>query len=190
MSRIGKQPITLPSGVEVNQAEGKLSVKGPKGTLSQPVPSVLDINVDDGVLTVVRNEESREARSQHGLVRTLIGNMVEGVTNGYRRQLDISGVGYRAQLAGTNLNLSLGFSHPVVVEPRDGIAFEVGMDTNTRSPFIIVTGIDKQIVGQTAAEIRGLKKPEPYKGKGIRYHGEVIRRKAGKSGKAGGKGKK
>lgn len=187
MSRIGKLPITLPQGVAVKQEDGTVSVTGPKGTLSQPVPPVLNVEVAEGVLTVTRKDDSREARSQHGLMRTLINNMVVGVTNGYRRQLDISGVGYRAQLAGANLNLSLGFSHPVVVEPRPGITFEVGMDTNTRSPFIVISGIDKQVVGQTAAEIRSLKKPEPYKGKGIRYHGEVIRRKAGKT---AGKGKK
>jgi large subunit ribosomal protein L6 len=190
MSRIGKQPITLPSGVEIMRENGTVSVKGPKGTLAQTVSPLLDVEIKEGVLSVTRKEDTKEARAQHGLIRTLIANMVQGVTDGYVKQLDISGVGYRAQLQGTNLQLALGFSHPVIVEPREGVAFEVGMDTNTRSPFIKVSGIDKQLVGQTAAEIRALKKPEPYKGKGIRYHGEVVRRKAGKSGKAGGKGKK
>lgn len=191
MSRIGKQPVALPAGVEVTQKDGTVAVKGPKGSLSQPVPQILNVAVDGGVLTVTRVNDSQEARAQHGLIRTLIANMVKGVTDGFVKHLDISGVGYRAQLQGTTLHLALGFSHPVLVEPRPGITFEVGMDTNTRSPFISVSGIDKQMVGQQAAEIRGLKKPEPYKGKGIRYRGEVIRRKAGKAGKAGGgKGKK
>jgi len=190
MSRIGKQPITLPSGVDVSRQNGSVSVKGPKGTLVQSISPLLEVGVEEGVLTVSRANDTKEARAQHGLVRTLISNMVTGVTEGYVKQLDISGVGYRAQLQGSNLQLALGFSHPVIVTPREGITFEVGVDTNTRSPFIKISGIDKQLVGQTAAEIRSLKKPEPYKGKGIRYHGETIRRKAGKSGKAGGKGKK
>jgi len=190
MSRIGKQPIALPSGVEVKQENGSLAVKGPKGTLTQPVPALLNINVDGGTLTVSRENDSQEARAQHGLVRTLVANMVKGVTDGFSKTLDISGVGFRAQKNGENLQLALGFSHPVIVTPRDGISFEVGQDVNTRAPFITVNGIDKQMVGQTAAEIRALKKPEPYKGKGIRYRGEQIRRKAGKSAKAGGKGKK
>ena len=191
MSRIGKQPITLPAGVEVTQQDGILAVKGPKGALSQPVPDVLNVKVDSGIITVARTVESTQARAQHGLIRTLIANRVKGVTEGFSKNLDISGVGYRASLQGTTLHLALGFSHPVIVEPRPGITFETGMDTNTRSPFIVVLGIDKQLVGQQAAEIRGLKKPEPYKGKGIRYRGEIIRRKAGKAGKAGGgKGKK
>ena len=191
MSRIGKQPIALPAGVEVTQQDGVVAVKGPKGALSQPIPAVLNVKVETGTLTVVRAVESTQARAQHGLIRTLIANMVKGVTEGFSKHLDISGVGYRASLQGTTLHLALGFSHPVIVEPRPGIMFETGMDTNTRSPFIVVSGIDKQLVGQQAAEIRGLKKPEPYKGKGIRYRGEIIRRKAGKAGKAGGgKGKK
>ncbi|HEY3267367.1 MAG TPA: 50S ribosomal protein L6 [Armatimonadota bacterium] len=191
MSRIGKVPIALPAGVDVSQQDGSITVNGPKGSLNQPVPAVLNIAIADGSVVVTRVDDSQLARAQHGLIRTLVANMVKGVTDGYTRQLDISGVGYRAQLAGVDLQLSLGFSHPVIVKPRPGISFEVGMDTNTRSPFIKISGIDKQLVGQQAAEIRGLKKPEPYKGKGIRYQGEVIRRKAGKSGKAGGgKGKK
>lgn len=190
MSRIGKKPITLPQGVEVIRENGSVTVKGAKGSLSQALPPQVDLQVKEGTIEVSRTDDSREARAQHGLIRTLIANMVEGVTNGYVRQLDISGVGYRAQLTGTDLTLALGFSHPVIVKPREGITFEVGQDTNTRSPFIKVIGIDKQMVGQQAAEIRSLKKPEPYKGKGIRYQGEVVRRKAGKSGKAGGKGGK
>jgi large subunit ribosomal protein L6 len=190
MSRIGKMPIALPSGVEITQQDGSVTVKGPKGTLTQAVPAIVKLEQADGNLTVTRAEETQQARAQHGLIRTLIANMVQGVTEGFSKQLDISGVGYRAAVAGTDLNLSLGFSHPVVVKPREGITFETGLDTNTRSPFIKIIGINKQIVGQQAAEIRSLKKPEPYKGKGIRYQGEVIRRKAGKSGKAGGKGKK
>lgn len=190
MSRIGKQPIALPAGVEVKQENGSVAVKGPKGTLTQAVSPLLAINVDGGTLSVTRANDSQEARAQHGLVRTLVANMVKGVTEGFSKTLDISGVGYRAQKTGENLQLALGFSHPVIITPRAGISFEVGQDTNTRSPFITVNGIDKQMVGQTAAEIRALKKPEPYKGKGIRYRGEQIRRKAGKSAKAGGKGKK
>ncbi len=190
MSRIGKQPITLPSGVDIQRENGSVLVKGPKGTLTQPVSPLLNVDVSDGIITVTRLTDTKEARAQHGLIRTLIANMVQGVTEGYVKQLSISGVGYRAQLQGTNLTLALGFSHPVIVKPREGIAFEVGTETNTRSPFIKISGIDKQMVGQTAAEIRSLKKPEPYKGKGIRYQNEIVRRKAGKSGKAGGKGKK
>jgi large subunit ribosomal protein L6 len=187
MSRIGKQPITIPQGVDVTQENGTLTVKGPKGTLSQAIPQEVEVAVEDGSLRVNRRNENRAAQEQHGLVRTLIANMVQGVTEGFAKTLHISGVGYRAQLAGQDLNLSLGFSHPVVVKPRPGITFEVGQDTNTRSPYIRVSGIDKQLVGQQAAEIRSLKKPEPYKGKGIRYEGEVVRRKAGKAGKAAGK---
>lgn len=190
MSRIGKQPITLPSGVEVQRENGSVRVKGPKGALTQAVSPLLTVDVNDGTLTVSRVTDTKEARAQHGLIRTLIANMVKGVTEGYAKQLNVSGVGYRAQLQGTSLSLALGFSHPIVVEPREGITFEVGTDTNTRAPFIKVSGIDKQMVGQTAAEIRALKKPEPYKGKGIRYQDEVVRRKAGKSAKAGGKGGK
>lgn len=189
MSRIGKQPIPLPTGVEVTRENGSVTIKGPKGTLEQAISPLLDVSVDGGTLSVTRKTDTHAARAQHGLARTLLFNMVHGVTEGYAKQLDISGVGYRAQLQGESLQLALGFSHPVIVNPREGITFEVGVDTNSRSPFVKVSGIDKQLVGQTAAEIRALKKPEPYKGKGIRYHGEQIRRKAGKSSKAGGKGK-
>lgn len=190
MSRIGKQPIPLPSGVEVKRENGAVVVKGPKGSLTQSVSPLLNVDVDNGTVSVSRAQDTKEARAQHGLTRTLIFNMVQGVTQGFSKQLNISGVGYRAQLQGNGLQLALGFSHPVVVEPRDGITFEVGTDTNTRAPFIKVSGIDKQLVGQTAAEIRALRKPEPYKGKGFRYQNEEVRRKAGKSAKAGGKGKK
>ena len=188
MSRIGKLPIPIPSGVDVKIDNEQVAVSGKLGTLFQAIPPSVQVSAEDGKVVITRKDESRTARAQHGLIRTLIANMVTGVSEGYTKFLDISGVGYRATLNGNDLTLALGFSHPVEVKPRDGISFEVGTDTNTRSPFIKISGIDKQVVGQTAAEIRALKKPEPYKGKGIRYRGEVIRRKAGKAGKAGGKG--
>jgi large subunit ribosomal protein L6 len=190
MSRIGRQPITVPAGVDVTVDEGQITVKGPKGTLTRPLRPEVTVRRENGTLHVDRTGDNKTERAMHGLTRTLVNNMVQGVTTGYQKVLEISGVGYRATKQGSDLQLSVGFSHPVIVHPRSGIDFEVGQDVNTRAPIITVRGIDKELVGQTAAEIRQIRKPEPYKGKGIRYQGEVIRRKAGKSGKAGGKGGK
>ena len=190
MSRIGKRPIPLPKGVEIIVGEGQVTVKGPKGTLIKPVHPDMILKNEDGTLTVNRPSESKEHRSLHGLTRTIVANMVEGVANGYAKTLDVHGVGYRTGTVGKNLTLSVGFSHGIEVPPSEGIVFETGTEPGTRLPFVIIKGIDKELVGQTAAMIRKLRKPEPYKGKGIRYRGEQIRRKAGKSGKAGGKGAK
>jgi large subunit ribosomal protein L6 len=181
MSRIGKLPVTVPSGVDVTIGAGEVRVKGPKGELSQHILSdVVDVKMEDGKVLVARKGDAKSHRSAHGLTRTLIANMVEGVSKGFRKSLEIQGVGYRAAKAGEKLNLTLGYSHPVVFEPPKGIALSVE-GTNK----IHVEGIDKQSVGQVAAEIRGLRPPEPYKGKGIRYEGETIRKKLGKAGKAG-----
>jgi large subunit ribosomal protein L6 len=191
MSRIGKRPITVPQGVDVKSAtDGLLTVKGPKGTLTRQIHPRMSIEQADGTLLVKRPTDGQQDRALHGLTRSLVNNMVEGVSVGYRRVLEIEGVGYRATKDGNGLILSLGFSHPVPIVPLEGINFEVGQDTATRRPFIVILGIDKESVGQQAAVIRKLKPPEPYKGKGIRYQGEIVRRKAGKSGKAGGKGGK
>jgi large subunit ribosomal protein L6 len=175
MSRIGRAPITLPAGVEIDIGPGRVGVKGPRGALEQTVPHEMTVSVDDGVVTVTRPTDRGPHRSLHGLTRTLVANMVEGVTNGYEKRLEIQGVGYRAALRGSAIELLLGFSHPVVVEPPAGIEFEIPAPTQ-----IIVRGIDKQSVGQVAADIRRLRPPEPYKGKGIRYTGEIVRRKVGK----------
>ncbi|KMY24134.1 50S ribosomal protein L6 [Actinobaculum suis] len=178
MSRIGRLPITVPAGVEITVAESKVTVKGPKGELAYELPEPITAKVEDGVITVERPNESREARSLHGLCRTLINNMVVGVTEGYAKKLEIVGTGYRVAAKGQGLEFALGFSHPVVVNPPEGITFTV--EGNNK---VTVSGIDKQLVGETAAQIRKLRAPEPYKGKGIKYAGEVIRRKAGKAGK-------
>jgi large subunit ribosomal protein L6 len=175
MSRIGKKPIEVPAGVLVSIDAGRVTVSGPKGELRQSVPQRMQISQEDGTLTVSRPTERGEDRALHGLTRTLIANMVEGVTNGFEKRLEIQGVGYRATLAGTNLELQVGYSHPVRITPREGISFEVPVPTQ-----VVVRGIDKQVVGQTAAEIRKVRPPEPYKGKGIRYQGEYVRRKVGK----------
>ena len=175
MSRIGKRPIEIPSGVTIMVDPGRVTVHGPKGELRQVVPARMLISQEDGTLTVSRPTERGEDRSLHGLTRTLIANMVEGVTAGFEKKLEIQGVGYRATLAGTNLELAVGYSHSVRIEPRKGIEFEVPVPTQ-----VVVRGIDKQLVGQTAAEIRKVRPPEPYKGKGIRYEGEFVRRKVGK----------
>jgi large subunit ribosomal protein L6 len=175
MSRIGKRPIEIPAGVTVMVDPGRVTVHGPKGELRQQVPSRMLITLDEGTLTVARPTERGEDRSLHGLTRTLIANMVEGVTAGFEKKLEIQGVGYRATLAGTNLELAVGYSHSVRIQPREGISFEVPVPTQ-----VVVRGIDKQLVGQTAAEIRKVRPPEPYKGKGIRYEGEFVRRKVGK----------
>lgn len=178
MSRIGKQPIPVPSGVEVKIDGSTVSVKGPKGELTQTLSDVLTITQEDGVITVTRPDDSRQARSLHGLTRTLIANMVTGVSEGYFKNLEIVGVGYRAAMKGNDIELQLGFSHPVHVVAEPGITFEVPAPTK-----ITVRGIDKQRVGQVAADIRKWRKPEPYKGKGVRYEGEKVRRKLGKAAK-------
>ena len=175
MSRIGKKPIELPAGVSVSIDPGRVMVNGPLGELTQQVPQRMKIEQSDGELVVTRPTERGDDRALHGLTRSLVANMVEGVTKGFERKLEIQGVGYRAALRGTSLELTVGFSHPVVIEPRQGITFDVPTPTE-----IIVKGIDKQQVGQTAAEVRRVRPPEPYKGKGIRYEGEYVRRKVGK----------
>jgi large subunit ribosomal protein L6 len=175
MSRIGKKPIEVPAGVIVSVDPGRVTVSGPKGELRQDVPQRMQIAQEEGTITVTRPTERGEDRALHGLTRTLIANMVEGVTNGFEKRLEIQGVGYRAALAGSNLELQVGYSHIVRVVPREGISLEVPIPTQ-----VIVRGIDKQAVGQTAAEIRKVRPPEPYKGKGIRYEGELVRRKVGK----------
>lgn len=193
MSRIGNQPIALPAGVEVTRNNGSVVVKGPKGTLERPVPEGIELRVEGSQLIVTRPNDEQQSRALHGLTRTLVANMVKGVTDGYEKVLDIVGVGFRAELINGAVRMQLGYSHLVEVHPRPGITFEVGQETNNRQFFLRVKGIDKETVGQQAAELRSLKKPEPYKGKGIRYRGEAVRRKAGKTakgGKGGGKGKK
>jgi large subunit ribosomal protein L6 len=175
MSRIGKKPIELPSGVMVALSPGRVQVNGPLGELSQIVPARMQIEKNDAEIVVTRPTERGDDRALHGLTRTLIANMVEGVTKGYEKHLEIQGVGYRAQLKGTDLELAVGFSHPVTIKPREGITFEVPAPNQ-----IVVKGIDKQKVGQTAAEVRKVRPPEPYKGKGIRYRDEQVRRKVGK----------
>jgi large subunit ribosomal protein L6 len=181
MSRIGRMPISLPDGVEVTQDGSRLRVTGPLGTLEREVHPEMKVEREDGTLRVVRPSDQPRHRALHGLTRTLVNNMITGVTSGFTRNLEISGVGYRAQLQGTTLVLALGYSHPVEVEAPPGIEFRV--ETPTR---LGVFGADKELVGQTAAYIRSRRKPEPYKGKGIRYAGEQILRKAGKAGKVGG----
>jgi large subunit ribosomal protein L6 len=181
MSRIGKLPVAVPAGVDVKVEAGEVMVKGPKGELRQRIlANVVDVRLDDGKVLVERKGDAKSHRSAHGLTRTLIANMVDGVSKGFRKSLEISGVGYRAAKAGERINLSLGYSHPVSFEAPTGVTLTVE-GTNK----IHVDGIDKQAVGQVAADIRRLRKPEPYKGKGIRYEGERIRKKLGKAGKAG-----
>jgi large subunit ribosomal protein L6 len=175
VSRIGRQPLPIPEGVSVDVGPGRVSVNGPKGELSQTVSPDMTVAVDDGVLTVARPTDRGEHRALHGLTRSLIANMVAGVTDGFSKKLEIQGVGYRARLQGKALELSVGYSHPVQMPAPDGIEFEVPQPTQ-----IIVRGIDKQLVGETAARIRRVRPPEPYKGKGIRYQDEHVRRKVGK----------
>lgn len=178
MSRIGRAPITIPAGVTVKIGEDNLvQVKGPKGELSRKINQDMKINIEENVLTVARPSDDKMHRSMHGLSRTLINNMVVGVTEGFTKNLEISGVGYRATKQGKNLNLALGYSHPVIIEPPQGITLEAPTATT-----ITVHGIDKELVGAVAANIRGWREPEPYKGKGIKYAGEHIRRKEGKAG--------
>ncbi|MCC3315881.1 50S ribosomal protein L6 [Nocardia africana] len=179
MSRIGKKPISVPAGVEVTIDGQQVSVKGPKGTLSHTVAEPITVTkAENGELEVARPDDERRNRSLHGLSRTLINNMIVGVTQGYEKKMEIFGVGYRVQQKGSNLEFALGYSHPVPVEAPEGITFQVEAPTK-----FSVSGIDKQKVGQIAAVIHGLRKPDPYKGKGIRYAGEVVRRKVGKTGK-------
>jgi large subunit ribosomal protein L6 len=175
MSRIGKKPIEIPDGVSIDAAPGRVSVKGPKGELSQSLSPRMKVEQADGTLTVERPSDRGPDRALHGLTRSLIANMVEGVTDGYEKRLEIQGVGYRAQLKGKALELAIGYSHPVSVPAPEGIEFEVPQPTE-----IVVRGIDKQLVGEVAANIRKKRPPEPYKGKGIRYAGEHVRRKVGK----------
>jgi large subunit ribosomal protein L6 len=183
MSRIGKLPIPVPGGVEVTLTGSHITVTGSRGTLERSLPPSMIIDVTDGVISVRRPTETTTHRSLHGLTRTLVANMVEGVSQGFTRQLDLVGVGFRAAKQGSDLVLTLGYSHPIRYTPPDGVTIDVPTPTQ-----ITVSGTNKEIVGQVAAKIRSFRKPEPYKGKGVMYRGEVIRRKAGKSGKAG-KGK-
>jgi len=175
MSRIGRKPIAVPDAVSVEVGPGRVAIKGPKGELTQTLSTDMKVEQSDGVLTVARPTDRGEHRALHGLTRSLIANMVEGVTDGFEKRLEIQGVGYRAQLKGRNLELALGFSHPVAIDAPEGIEFEVPQPTE-----IIVRGIDKQLVGQVAADIRKRRPPEPYKGKGIRYRDEHVARKVGK----------
>jgi len=175
MSRIGKQPIEVPASVSVSLSPGRVMVNGPLGELMQDVPARMKIEQNDGVITVSRPTERGDDRALHGLTRTLIANMVEGVTKGFEKRLELQGVGYRAALQGTDLRLDVGYSHPVVIKAPQGISFEVPVPTE-----VVVKGVAKQQVGQIAAEVRKVRPPEPYKGKGIRYQGEYVRRKVGK----------
>jgi large subunit ribosomal protein L6 len=179
MSRIGQAPITIPSGVDVTIEGRMVKVKGPKGELTRMVPATISVQQVDGQLLVARPDDERDNRALHGLTRSLVNNMVVGVTDGFRKQLEIVGVGYRAEAQGAeSIRLALGFSHPVIVKAPEGVTFEVPAPTQ-----VVVAGIDKEVVGQVAADIRSIRKPEPYKGKGVRYAGERVLRKAGKAGK-------
>lgn len=178
MSRIGKRPITIPSKVTVTINGSHVAVKGPKGELDRVLPSAVTVEQEGDTILVKRHDESRLSRQLHGLSRTLVANMVDGVSQGFQKRLEIQGVGYRAQVQGRNLVLSLGYSHPVQIEPPEGIQLAVENNTN-----VIVSGFDKELVGNVAAQIRDKRPPEPYKGKGVRYAGEAVRRKAGKAGK-------
>ncbi|HBE78300.1 MAG TPA: 50S ribosomal protein L6 [Firmicutes bacterium] len=180
MSRIGRKPIVIPQGVQIEINGNTVKVNGPKGKLAQTVHPDMKLSMDGDLIKVDRPSDDKQHRSLHGLTRTLISNMVQGVTTGFSKSLDINGVGYRAAKQGKNLLLTIGYSHPVELVPLDGIEFEVPAPTK-----IVVKGIDKQLVGQVAAEVRAVREPEPYKGKGIKYDNEVVRRKAGKAGKAG-----
>ena len=183
MSRIGKAPITVPAGVDVKVDGRRISVTGPKGTLERQIPGTITVSQEGDTLTVERPNDENKVKAMHGLTRSLVNNMVIGVTEGFKKNLEIVGVGYRAEAQGPGaLRLNLGFSHPVDVKAPEGITFEVPVQTQ-----VVVVGIDKEVVGQVAADIRSIRKPEPYKGKGVRYAGEKIRRKAGKAGKIGGK---
>ncbi len=182
MSRVGNAPITIPTGVEISLSEGSVEVKGPKGALSTDFRKEVKMEIKDGILVVSRKKDDKTSRALHGLYRSLVANMVKGVTEGWSRNLEMVGVGYRAQGGGDTMTLSVGFSHPVTIKAPEGITFEVADNTK-----LSVSGIDKILVGQIAANIRAVKPPEVYKGKGIRFAGEYVRRKAGKAGKAGAK---
>ena len=182
MSRIGRLPITVPSGVDVTIDGRTVTVKGPKGSLSRSLHPDMTVSREDATIVVTRPTEGKTHKQLHGLTRTLVNNMVVGVTDGYRKGLEITGVGYRATLSGRKLQLNVGYSHQIEIDPPEGITFEVENPTR-----LAVVGIDKELVGQIAARVRSTRKPEPYKGKGVRYAGEYIRRKAGKAGKIGGK---
>lgn len=177
MSRIGRKPISLPAGVEVKIEDNVITIKGPKGVLSQSIPEDISIELKGNELLCTRPSDAKRHRAMHGLTRALVANMVTGVTTGFEKKLEMVGVGYRAQMQGSKLVLNIGYSHPIEIDPPQGVEFEVPAVTR-----ITVKGIDKQLVGNTAADIRALRKPEPYKGKGVRYENEVVRRKAGKSG--------
>lgn len=177
MSRIGKKPISLPSGVEAKIEGNTVTIKGPKGTLTQQIPEEITMKQEGNQLVAERPSESKQHRALHGLSRALVSNMVEGVTKGFEKKLELVGVGYRAQMQGNKLVINIGYSHPVEIDPPEGIEFEVPAPTK-----ITVKGTDKQLVGNTTAHIRAIREPEPYKGKGIRYENEVVRRKAGKAG--------
>ena len=182
MSRIGIRPIPVPAGVtvSVDEATNVVTVKGPKGELTQPVSRLLTVAQEDGHLNLSRPNNLREARSQHGLARTLIANMIQGVSGGHSKTLEVIGVGYRVSVQGRDLLMNMGYSHPVTIPAPQGVTFEVKADEKTRAQTIVISGADKQQVGQIAADVRKVRKPEPYKGKGIRYRGEVIKLKAGK----------
>lgn len=180
MSRIGRKPIAIPEKVDVKINGSVVTVKGPKGELTRELHPRMNVSMEGKELIVTRPTDEGPDRSLHGLTRTLLANMVQGVTAGFEKKLEMIGVGYRAAMKGKNLEIEIGFSHPVVVEPRPGIEFEV--DAKSKIPLITVRGIDKQLVGQVAADIRGIRPPEPYKGKGIKYTDEVVRRKVGKTG--------
>ncbi|MBC7234966.1 MAG: 50S ribosomal protein L6 [Chloroflexi bacterium] len=182
MSRIGRMPIPLPAGVKVKQEGTTITIQGPRGSLTRDFRPEMTITLEGNTLKVSRPDDNRQNRALHGLTRALLANMVEGVTVGFRKQLVVNGVGYRATQQGKNLELQVGFSHPVIVEPPEGIKLEV----DRAGRVITVEGNDKELVGEVAAKIRAIRKPEPYKGKGIAYEGEVIRRKAGKAGRVGG----
>lgn len=184
MSRIGKKPVEIPAGIEISVKDGVVTAKGPKGTLTFTPHKRMTVKVMEKTVVVERPGEEIMDRSLHGLTRTLIANMIEGVAKGFSKKLDIQGVGYRAQLQGKDLQLALGYSHPIAFPAPDGITFEIDKE---KKNLLTVSGIDKALVGQVAADIRSLRKPEPYKGKGIRYFGEVIRRKAGKAATAAAK---
>lgn len=176
MSRIGKQPIPIPNGVEVKIGEDIIAVKGPKGELTTPVSKILDYEIKDNIIHINRKDDTRESNAQHGLRRTLLANCIEGVTKGFSKALEVIGVGYRVAVKGNMIELSVGFSHPVLVDLPDGVK------ATAEGQILTLTGINKQLVGETAAKIRRIRKPEPYKGKGIKYVNEIIRRKVGKSG--------
>jgi large subunit ribosomal protein L6 len=178
MSRIGKKPVTVPTGVTVNLANGQLAVKGPKGELKRPVPGLVTLKVEKAAVTITRENDEPATRARHGLVRALVNNMVEGVTKGFERKLEINGVGYKAEVAGDKLTMALGYSHPVVFQLPKGVGAKV--DKN----IIILSGIDRELLGQTAAKVRSFRPPEPYKGKGVKYLEEHIKRKVGKTGAA------